>query len=60
MIQEGIASNIWLVISTANTYLRASLRSGILEVLFEADEDDSLELRKFISWAEDAWAVLGR
>jgi hypothetical protein len=59
VMQAGIASNLWLAISTANTYFFASLRSGILEVLFEAYEDDSLGLRKFISWAEDAWAVIG-
>jgi len=59
VMHAGIASNIWLAISTANTYFFASIRSGILEVLFEADEDDSLGLRKFISWAEDAWAVIG-
>ena len=29
------------------------------ELLFEADEDDSLGLRKMIAWAEDAWMVIG-
>ncbi|MCB1120193.1 MAG: DUF4126 family protein, partial [Verrucomicrobiae bacterium] len=48
--QAGIMSNVWLFISTANTYICSSIRSGILEVLFEADEDDSLGLRKLIAW----------
>ena len=52
-------ANIWGFISVANTYFTASIRSGIMELLFEADEDDSLGLRKMISWAEDAWAVIG-
>jgi Zn finger protein HypA/HybF involved in hydrogenase expression len=59
VMQAGILSNLWLVISSANTYFCASIRSGILEVLYEADEDDSLGLRKLIAWAEDAWAVIG-
>ena len=28
-------------------------------MLFEADQDDDLGLRKLISWAEDGWAVIG-
>ncbi|MCZ6673146.1 MAG: DUF4126 family protein [Verrucomicrobia bacterium] len=59
VMQAGFMSGIWGTISTANTYLFASLRSSILEVLFEADQDDDLGLRKLISWAEDGWAVIG-
>ena len=58
-VHAGIFANIWGFISTANTYIAASIRSGIMELLFEADEDDSLGLRKIIAWAEDAWAVIG-
>ena len=59
VMQAGVMSNIWLVLSTANTYFFASIRSGILEVLIEADEGDDLGLRKILSWAEDGWAVIG-
>ncbi len=58
-MQAGFFANIWGFISVANTYFTASIRSGIMELLYEADEDDSLGLRKIISWAEDAWAVIG-
>lgn len=57
--QAGFMSNVWLVLTSATTYLCTSIRSGILEVLYEADEDDSLGLRNLIAWAEDAWAVIG-
>jgi hypothetical protein len=59
VMQAGFISNIWGLLSTANTYFFASLRSGLLEMLFEADQDDDLGLRKLISWAEDGWAVIG-
>lgn len=59
VMQAGFISNIWGLLSTANTYLFANLRSGLLEMLFEADQDDDLGLRKLISWAEDGWAVIG-
>ena len=59
VMQAGFLANVWGIISTANTYITAGIRSGIMELLFEADEDDSLGLRKLIAWAEDAWAIIG-
>lgn len=58
-MHAGILANVWGFISVANTYITAGIRSGIMELLFEADEDDSLGLRKMIAWAEDAWAIIG-
>ncbi|MDA0349270.1 MAG: DUF4126 domain-containing protein [Verrucomicrobia bacterium] len=59
VMQAGFMSSVWGLLSTANTYFFASLRSSILEFLFEADQDDDLGLRKLISWAEDGWAIFG-
>lgn len=59
VMQAGFLANVWGFLSTANTYITAGIRSGIMELLFEADEDDSLGLRKLIAWAEDAWTIIG-
>ena len=59
VLQAGFLSNVWGLLSATSTYIFASVRSAILAVLFEADEDDSLGLRRLISWAEDGWAVIG-
>lgn len=59
VLQAGFMANVWGLLSATSTYFFASLRSSILEILFEADEDDSLGLRNLISWAEDGWAVIG-
>ena len=59
VMQAGFLANVWGFISIANTYITSGIRNGIMELLFEADEDDSLGLRKMIAWAEDAWAVIG-
>ena len=47
-----------LVVGGATWWL-GSLRSALLELLSDADEDDDAGVQQLISWAEDVWAGAG-
>lgn len=51
----GILSGI----SAAGTYLLAGVRSLIVGLLTDADEDDDTGVQKLLSWAEDIYALFG-
>jgi hypothetical protein len=43
----------------AGVWFLAGTRSRVMSVLIETDDDDSLGIRRLISWAEDGWAIIG-
>ncbi len=43
----------------ALTYFGAQVRRGVVSILDDADEDDSLGLRGVFSWLEELWALFG-
>lgn len=45
--------------SAGVTYFGATLSGGVLGVLTDADPDDTVKIRGFISWVEDFFAVVG-
>ncbi|MDQ8201691.1 DUF4126 family protein [Pelagicoccus sp. SDUM812003] len=55
----GILDTIPALISAGATYFLASTRQGVVEILNDADEDDTLGIRGFISWCEEFWALFG-
>lgn len=55
----GFFDAIPAVLSGAVTYFAATTRQGIFDILNEGDEDDSLGIRKFLSWCEELWASFG-
>ncbi|EDY85094.1 hypothetical protein VDG1235_4729 [Verrucomicrobiia bacterium DG1235] len=57
--QAGILDSIPAAISGGLTFFLSMTRNGVVGILSEADEDDSLGLRKFISWCEELWATFG-
>ena len=57
--QAGILELIPAIFSAGVTYFGATLRGGVLGVLTDADPDDSVKIRGFISWVEDFFAVVG-
>ncbi|MDQ8186073.1 hypothetical protein [Pelagicoccus sp. SDUM812002] len=57
--QAGFLDSIPAAISGGLTFFLTLTRNGVVGILSEADEDDSLGMRKFISWCEDVWATFG-
>ncbi|MBK1880179.1 hypothetical protein JIN87_25055 [Pelagicoccus mobilis] len=57
--QAGFLDSIPAAISGGITYFLSMTRNGVVSILSEADEDDSLGMRKFISWCEELWATFG-
>jgi len=57
--QAGILELIPAIVSAGATYLGATVRGGVLGVLTDADPDDTVKIRGFISWVEDFLAVVG-
>ncbi|MBD5781838.1 hypothetical protein IEN85_20220 [Pelagicoccus sp. NFK12] len=57
--QAGFLDSIPAAISGGLTFFLTMTRNGVVGILSEADEDDSLGMRKFISWCEEIWATFG-
>lgn len=57
--QASIWDTLPAAISGGLTYVLTMTRNGVVGILSEADEDDSLGMRKFISWCEELWATFG-
>lgn len=57
--QAGILETFPAVLSAAATYFGATLRGGVLGVLSDADPDDAISLRSFISWGEEFLIIVG-
>lgn len=57
--QAGFWDSIPAAISGGLTFFLTMTRNGVVGILSEADEDDSLGMRKFISWCEEIWATFG-
>lgn len=55
----GFFDSIPALISGGLTFFLSNTRNGVVSILSEADEDDSLGLRRFISWCEELWATFG-
>ncbi len=55
----GFFDMIPAVISGGLTFFLTITRNGVVGIIGEADEDDSLGMRKFISWCEEIWATFG-
>jgi len=47
--------SLWALVTGFLVWLVSRLRREVLKVLSEADEDDSLGLRRLISWGEELW-----
>ena len=59
MSHAGVLESIPALLSAGATYFLSSTRQGVVEILNEADEDDTLGIRGFISWCEELWALFG-
>ncbi len=57
--QAGFMEMLPAILSAGATYLGATVRGGVLGVLTEADPDDAVSVRGFISWVEDFLSVVG-
>ncbi|MBC2606809.1 hypothetical protein [Pelagicoccus albus] len=57
--QAGILESIPAALTGGLTFFLSMTRNGVVGILSEADEDDSLGLRKFINWCEELWATFG-
>ena len=57
--QAGFLETLPAILSAAVTYVGAQLRGGVLGVLTEADPDDAVNIRGFVSWIEDFIGVVG-
>ncbi len=57
--QAGIVEVFPAVLSAAATYLGSTVRGGVLGVLTEADPDDTVKIRGFLSWIEDFLVIVG-
>jgi Zn finger protein HypA/HybF involved in hydrogenase expression len=49
----------WSTAAAAGTWALAGSRQAIWDVLIEIDDDDSLGIRRLISWMEDFWVAIG-
>jgi len=61
MIEQsaGVLEILPALLSTGITYMGAQLRGGVLGIVSEADPDDTVKIRSFISWIEDFLAAFG-
>ncbi|NOK61732.1 MAG: hypothetical protein GFH27_549313n140 [Chloroflexi bacterium AL-W] len=50
---------MWSLIMAGVAWFIGTLRSGILGLLIEFDDDDSLGIQSILNWAENAWVVIG-
>ncbi len=57
--QAGFVETLPAVLSAAATYFGAQIRGGVMGVLNEADPDDTVKIRGFLSWIEDFLVVFG-
>lgn len=57
--QAGVLDALPAALSAGLTYFLSETRKGVVEILSEADEDDTLGIRKFISWCEEMWTLFG-
>lgn len=57
--QAGFLEMLPAIASAGATYLGSTLRGGVLGILTEADPDDAVNIRGFISWVEDFISVVG-
>lgn len=57
--QAGFWDSVPAAISGGLTFFLTITRNGVVGILTEADQDDSLGLRKLISWCEELWATFG-
>ncbi len=55
----GFFDTIPAALSGGLTYFLSRIRLGAVSILSEADEDDTLGVRGFISWCEELWASFG-
>lgn len=60
MVQEaGIFDMLPAVLSASATYFGATIRGGVMGMLTDADPDDTVKIRGFISWIEEIWSSWG-
>lgn len=57
--QAGVFDVLPAAFFAGVTYVFASTRCGVMGILNEADQDDALGIRGFVSWCEELWAFLG-
>lgn len=57
--QAGFFDSIPAAFSGGLTFVLTMTRNSVVGIISEADEDDSLGMRKFISWCEELWATFG-
>jgi len=57
--QAGILEVIPAIVSAGATFIGATLRGDVFGVLTEADPDDTVKVRGFVSWVEDFVVVFG-
>jgi len=57
--QAGIGDAVIACLIGGTTWFLTSLRSGLVGLLVDSDEDDDLGIRNLLSWFEDIWAGAG-
>lgn len=57
--QASFFDSIPAAIAGGITFVLSKTRNGVVEILSEADDDDTLGVRRFISWCEEVWAMFG-
>ena len=59
LTQAGVLDAFPAAAAGALTYFGAVTRAGVVGILDDADDDDSLGIRGFLSWFEELWALFG-
>lgn len=57
--QAGLFETIPAALSGGVTLVLTTIRNGMVEIVSEADDDDTLGVRRFIVWCEELWATFG-
>lgn len=55
----GFFDSIPAAISAGITFVLTTARNSVVQIVADADDDDTLGIRRFIAWCEELWAAFG-
>ena len=59
IVEAGAGDYLFTAIVAVGVYFMSTVRSRVLGIFSEADEDDDVGVQGLISWGEDLWVVAG-
>lgn len=57
-LAHGVAA-IWALAMAGVTWFIGTLRAGVVDVLTDADDDDSIGVQGLMAWSEELWVAIG-